>query len=143
MTCIIDTCIILDYLLHRERFVDEAEKVLTLSSREHINGVITVKALADIHYMYRHYSHSEKTTRTHLCELLECITIIDSTLEDSLLALQSPISDYEDALIDEAAVRIGADYIVTRNINDFKSSKVKAILPEDFLKQLPDYSIFD
>lgn len=48
-----------------------------------------------------------------------------------------------DALIDETSSRIKADYIVTRNIKDFKSSKVKAILPEDFLKQLPDYSIFD
>jgi len=42
--------------------------------------------------------------------------------------------DYEDALVAVCADRINADYIVTRNIKDFKNSSVKAITPKDFLQ---------
>ncbi|MDE7206031.1 MAG: PIN domain-containing protein, partial [Lachnospiraceae bacterium] len=41
--------------------------------------------------------------------------------------------DFEDCLQMECAKAYGAEYIVTRNINDYKTSKVKAILPKDFL----------
>ena len=40
--------------------------------------------------------------------------------------------DFEDCLQDECAVAVNADYIVTRNINDFANSKIKAITPQEF-----------
>lgn len=45
-------------------------------------------------------------------------------------------SDFEDCLQEECAVAVSADYIVTRNPKDFVSSRVPAILPNDFLKKL-------
>ena len=43
-------------------------------------------------------------------------------------------SDFEDCLQDECAQEVSADYIITRNIEDFKYSKVRAIEPQEFLK---------
>ena len=43
-------------------------------------------------------------------------------------------SDFEDCLQDECAQEVSADYIITRNIEDFKCSRVKAIDPQEFLK---------
>lgn len=43
-------------------------------------------------------------------------------------------SDFEDCLQDECAQEVSADYIVTRNVDDFKHSHVKAITPEEFLQ---------
>jgi len=37
--------------------------------------------------------------------------------------------DFEDCLQDECAGEVLADYIITRNVEDFKTSKVKAISP--------------
>ena len=34
----------------------------------------------------------------------------------------------------ECARDYGAKYIITRNIDDYKKSEIKAILPSDFLK---------
>jgi len=31
---------------------------------------------------------------------------------------------------------VNADYIITRNISDFSTSPIPAILPEDFLKKV-------
>ncbi len=44
--------------------------------------------------------------------------------------------DFEDCLQDRCAEGIGANYIITRNIDDFSNSKIQAILPEIFLEQL-------
>jgi len=45
-------------------------------------------------------------------------------------------SDFEDCLQMECAKSYGAGYIVTRNIDDYKVSEIKAILPKDYLEML-------
>ena len=44
-------------------------------------------------------------------------------------------TDFEDCLQMECAKSYGAEYIVTRNIDDYKVSEVKAILSKDYLLQ--------
>ena len=43
-------------------------------------------------------------------------------------------SDFEDCLQMECAKAYGAEYIVTRDVDDYKLSEIKAILPTDFWK---------
>ena len=43
-------------------------------------------------------------------------------------------SDFEDCMQDEYAQEVSAGFIVTRNVDDFKHSRVKAITPEEFLQ---------
>ena len=50
-------------------------------------------------------------------------------------------SDFEDCLLEECAVAVSADYIVTRNTKDFASSRVPAILPDEFLERYKE--LFD
>ncbi len=53
-----------------------------------------------------------------------------------LLGLQNDgFTDFEDCLQMECAKSYGAEYIVTRNIDDYKTSEVKAILSKDYLLQ--------
>lgn len=42
-------------------------------------------------------------------------------------------SDFEDCLQYECAEEISANYIVTRNVQDFRYSKVKAITPKELM----------
>jgi hypothetical protein len=44
------------------------------------------------------------------------------------------VVDLEDSLQLECAKSVGAEYIVSRNIDDFANSPIPVILPEDFLK---------
>ena len=48
--------------------------------------------------------------------------------------LNFDFADFEDCVQDECAAAINADYIITGNVKDFQSSKVKAVTPEEFLK---------
>lgn len=42
--------------------------------------------------------------------------------------------DYEDCLQDECAREVSADYIITRNTEDFQHSQIKAITPKNLLE---------
>ena len=44
--------------------------------------------------------------------------------------------DYEDAIQSVTAERIKADFIITRNVRDFKSSKITALTPAEYLTRL-------
>jgi hypothetical protein len=53
------------------------------------------------------------------------------------VASQSPMHDFEDAVLAESASHAGADRIVTRNTSDFLESPVVAVDPMEFLVQFP------
>ena len=59
--------------------------------------------------------------------------LLDVTGDDCISALSSDMKDYEDAVVSCYSDRNQMQYIVTRNIRDYQNSKVKAILPDDFL----------
>jgi hypothetical protein len=44
-------------------------------------------------------------------------------------ALESEITDFEDAVIEAVSIGSGVDMIATRNIGDFKKSKIPAKEP--------------
>jgi len=51
-------------------------------------------------------------------------------------ALDAEFSDFEDAVIHEAAFHIGADALVTRNQKDFSKSKLSVYSSEEMVKIL-------
>ncbi len=51
-------------------------------------------------------------------------------------ALNSPISDFEDAIQIASAINANLDAIVTRNLSDYKNSPVPVYSPSDFLALL-------
>ena len=52
--------------------------------------------------------------------------------------MNEDFEDIEDRLQVECAREVNADYIITRNITDFSTSPIKAILPTDFLDMVLD-----
>ena len=69
-----------------------------------------------------------------MSKLYQLFRILDVTANDCQEALILDMKDYEDAVISCCAKRSQMDYIVTRNIKDYKQSKVKALLPNDFIQ---------
>jgi hypothetical protein len=68
----------------------------------------------------------------YICEILN---IAGYTKEQVVDALNNDdFSDFEDCLQAESAQTVNADYIITRNINDFRGSSISLISAEDFLK---------
>lgn len=136
MTGLIDTCVIIDVLQHREPFCDPAEKLLLANANKEFKGSVTVKSLLDIYYIMHRDTNSDEKTRKIITKLVSLLEVIETTRMDVVSALSSDMRDYEDAVMDETAKRAGLDCIITRNIKDYKKAGSRVVEPEDFLNFL-------
>ena len=134
MRALIDACIVIDALQNREGFCDDAQKIFLAVANKWFVGFLSAKSVTDIYYLTRHYTHSDKDARAVLNTLFQLFELMDTAGIDCRRATSSDISDYEDAVMVESAVRSGVDCIVTRNIKDYSKSPVPVYLPSDFLK---------
>ncbi len=133
MKILIDTNVIIDALTSREPFREDAEQIFILSANRAEDMYITASSATDIYYLVRKYLHSTEQAKSVMTKLYELFYILDVTSNDCQDALVSGVNDYEDAVVSCCAFRNHIDYIVTRNIKDYGESKVRAILPEQFI----------
>lgn len=135
MKILIDTNVILDVLCNRKEFVDDAAKIFKLCEVKKLTGYISALSIPNIVYIMRKELDEQKTK-----EIIEKLTlvfnIVDLKSEDLKKAVSLNFSDYEDAVQSQQATRIKADYIVTRNIKDYKNSRVMAIKPAELLERI-------
>jgi len=136
MKLLIDTNIILDALMRREPWAESAQAIMLAVAKEKVEGCVTASSFTDIHYILRRQIKNNEQTRQALLGLLAVITVLDVTGSDCEKAFELPMKDYEDALLAYCAKRHKMDLIVTRNMEHFEGSPVKAITPEDMLKKL-------
>lgn len=136
MNVLIDTCVFLDLLQERKPFFKDAHGVLLSAANREINGFLTAKALTDLYYLTHRATHSDAETRKVLSKLLTVFHLLNTAAIDCQKALLSDISDFEDAVMIETALREGMDCIVTRNAKDYVKSPIKVFSPTAFLKQL-------
>ncbi len=136
MIALLDTNVILDALQEREPWAEAAKEIFLAAAREEFTGCVTAKALADIHYLTHRCTHSETAARATLDKLCKLFELLDTAAADCRRALVSEVTDYEDAIMIETAVRVGADCIVTRNLADYRRAPLKVCGPDDFLTML-------
>lgn len=138
MKALIDTCVVMDFLQHREPFGDDAKAIFRAAACEQFTGCITAKSATDIYYLTHRCTHNDKEARNKLNSLLSIISMIDSAAVDIFHALSSETPDFEDAVMIESASRSHVDCIVTRNQKDYKKSSVPIFNSSEFLQQLKD-----
>lgn len=71
--------------------------------------------------------------RKFILNIVKYITVIAINHQNVLDSLRSKFSDFEDALQHSSAVENQCEYIITRNIEDYKNAKIKVLLPEEFI----------
>ena len=70
-----------------------------------------------------------------LCRRDSFFDVADINKKTILKALDNEdFTDLEDSMQNECAVSSGVDYIVTRNGADFKSEKIPAVTPKEFIE---------
>lgn len=131
---LIDTNVLLDYLLEREPFFEDARKVILSCTEGNTKGCIAAHSISNMFFILRkNYNVSERREiLSNLCTIFD-VEGIDKVKLLSGLANED-FSDFEDCLQMECARSYGAAYIVTRNVSDYFASDIKAIVPSEYLK---------
>ncbi len=136
MKVLVDTCIVIDALQSRVPFCEAAQDVFLAVANRRADGFLTAKSVADIYYLTHRATHSNEETRRILDTLFRLFELLDTTGMDCRRALFSDLTDYEDAMMVEAAVRAGMDCIVTRNQRDYAKAPVPVYGPAEFVKMI-------
>jgi predicted nucleic acid-binding protein len=136
MRVLIDTCVIIDALQSRAPFAEAAQKIFLYSANKQFEGYITAKASTDIYYLTHRLTHSDVETRKILSKLYTLFHLLDTTSLDCRKAISSEISDYEDAIMVETAIRSEMDCIVTRNVKDYTKASVTVYEPDALIALL-------
>ena len=135
MKLLVDGNILLDVLQNREPHVIASALVWKLCETGQAKGFVSALTFANLVYVLRRELDPKKTE-----EVLKKLSLIFSFAElsgaDLLKAAGLHWNDYEDALQAVTAERLRADFIITRNVKDFKQSKVLALTPAELLARL-------
>ena len=129
---LIDTNVILDLLLERPAFLQEAQQISDRVERGDCHAMLCATTVTTIDYLARKQLGSPGA-RAALAALLDLYDIAAVTRATLLMALASDMPDFEDAVLAHAAHQAGAQAIVTRNLRDFAKSPVRAYTPAQFL----------
>lgn len=133
---LVDTNVLLDYLLCRSPHDQTAKQIIVACKQRRVSGCIAAHSISNMFFILRKaFSVDERRKLLQsICELFE-VEGIDKTKILNALADETFL-DFEDYLQKECAVAFRTDYIVTRNCGDFKSSRIPCIEPREFCKML-------
>lgn len=131
---LIDTNVLLDYLLEREPYFENAKQVVISCVEGKVKCCIAAHSIPNMFFILRKdfTAKERREVLTNLCSIFDVEGIDKSKLLSGLS--NEDFSDFEDCLQMECAKAYEADYIVTRNVTDYVTSEIKAIEPEDYLK---------
>ena len=133
MRLLIDGNIILDVLQNREPHVVDSAKIWKLCETDQVEGFVSGLTLSNLVYVMR-----KELTSEAINEVFKGLSLIfqftELAVSDIAKAAELQWDDFEDAIQSVTAQRVHADCIITRNIKDFKQSRIVALTPSEFLK---------
>ena len=133
MRILIDTNVLIDYLLQREPFLEAATQILDLCEEKKLHGCIAAHSIPNMSYILRK-DFSPNRLRELLLSFCLALNVVDIDRYKIVTALeQESFHDFEDCLQMQCAASYHANYIISRNCKDFTGSTIPAIEPDEFL----------
>ena len=130
----IDTNIMLDLLAKREPFFEEAASLFSLADKKAVELSISSLTIANTSYVLLRQMDSNKA-KTIIRKLRLIVKLLP--LDDKIIGLalnDDTFSDFEDGLQHFSAIENNQDIIITRNLKDFKNSKLPVMTAKQFLE---------
>jgi predicted nucleic acid-binding protein len=134
-TVLIDLNVILDVLQHRQPFYAASAAVLAYAEYGRFHGQAAAHSFTTLFYLLRKRGSAQQA-RAAITGLLHFLGVaaIDASTVDQTLHL--PYRDFEDAVQAVAALQGHADYLVTRDIEDYRPPLVPVVTPAELLALL-------
>jgi predicted nucleic acid-binding protein len=129
----IDSDVVIDFFTDREPFANPASELFELHENGKIDLYLSAVSINNIYYIVRKYLGHTKSLEV-VGTLVEMTEVIGTSKEEIVQALKNDFKDFEDSIQYSSALTIkGLDAIITRNIKDYKNSKIAVMTPLNFL----------
>lgn len=116
---LLDINIILDVILERDGLFEESALVLSAIETGRASGFVASHTISTTFYLIEK-ARDRETASLAVSALLGIVEVVPLEGTDFQQAFLFPMNDFEDAVQVAAALKIGADYLVTRNVRDYK-----------------------
>jgi predicted nucleic acid-binding protein len=129
----VDTNVVLDLLAKREPFYDSAAKLFSLADKKKITLSISSLTFANTSYVLARLKKADKAREIlrRFRVLARVLSLDDKIIDLALNDLN--FKDFEDGLQYYTALENGQEMIITRNLSDFKGSRIPVMTPEEYL----------
>lgn len=130
----VDTNIVIDLFARREPFYEEAAMLFSLADTKRLSLSVSALTFANANYILLQTAKQEEA-KLILRKLKLIVNVV--SLDDKIIGLSLNdryFKDYEDAIQYYAALENGDEAIITRNLKDFKKSKLPVMTAAQFLK---------
>ena len=130
---LVDTNVVLDLLAKREPFYDSAAKLFSLADKKKIALSISSLTFANTSYVLTRLKTADRSREIlrRFRVLVKVLTLDDKVIDLALNDLS--FKDFEDGLQYYSALENGQDMIITRDLRDFKESRIPVMTPEEYL----------
>ncbi len=132
----VDTNIVIDLLARREPFYEEAATLFSLADKMQIELTVSSLTIANTSYTLLRQVDSNKA-KSILRKLRLIVKILP--IDDKIIGLalnDDAFSDFEDGLQYFTAIENGQELIITRNLKDFKNSKLPTMTAKQFIETI-------
>jgi len=135
MRILLDTDVVLDFLLARQPFEQEARAIWIACAQGRVAGYISPITPVNVFYIARK-STGAAGDRQLVADMLRILKVclLDQAVIQVAHAL--PMADFEDAVQAAAAAAAGLDALVTRNTRDYSAAPLTILTPAEALARL-------
>ncbi len=133
---LLDTNVVLDFLLDRPPFADAAAALWQANEDGRIEAFVSVITPVNVFYVARKLKGTQ-TARLLVESLLAACRVCAPDREMLLTALSLPLKDFEDAVQVVSAQAETLDAVVTRDPDDYKGITFPVLSPAICLEHLP------
>ncbi|MHB1017725.1 MAG: type II toxin-antitoxin system VapC family toxin [Coriobacteriia bacterium] len=135
MRILFDTNIVLDLLLAREPYDVPAARLFTLADDGLIEACVCATTVTAVDYVASK-NVGTRSAQSLIRSMLDFVSI--AAVDEGVIrrALDARSSDFEDAVVLEAARAVGADGVVTRDTRGFDDPLIPAWLPDELLAMI-------
>lgn len=134
MRVLLDTDVILDLLLDRPGFADDAAAIWEANDYGRLDAYVSAITPVNVFYIARKIKGAEKA-RQAVAELLSAIRVCPMDHAIFQTALSLALADYEDAVQLASAMANQLDVLITRNLEDYKGAAMTVLSPPEFLSR--------
>jgi len=130
---LIDTNIVIDLLAQREPFYKSAAQLFSLADKQKLELSISSLTFANTNYVLSRLKSTQEAR-----EILRRFRVLIKVLQlnDKLIDLvlnDNNFKDFEDGLQYYTAIENDQDIIITRDLKDFKESKIPVMTADEYL----------
>lgn len=129
---LIDINVILDVALAREPHLVSSQNILSYIERKKTLGYISAISCSTIYYLIQKEDNRKKAL-SYIQDLLKLLSVVEVNKKTLERGLELEAEDFEDNIQIACAETCQANYIITRNPDDYKNSPVPTISPAEYL----------